>query len=62
MSNMQAALRDRPLLRFVFYTVCFGVGVLVFYIASGEDVPLLWVGIAGVVFASLKTLINRFRA
>ena len=62
MSKMQAALRDRPLQRFAFYTVFFGLGMLVFYVASGEGNALLWAGIAGVVFASIMTVVNRFRA
>jgi uncharacterized membrane protein len=61
MSRMQAALRDRPLARFAFYAVFFGVGMLVFYVVSGENDPLLWAGIAGLAFAALMTAINRFR-
>ena len=61
MSRMQVALRDRPLVRFAFYAVFFGVGMLVFYLASGYDTPLLWAGIAGLAYASRMAVFNRFR-
>jgi hypothetical protein len=61
MSRMQAALRDRPLVRFVFYAVFFGVGMLVFYLVSEDDDPLLWAGIAGLAYATLMAVFNRFR-
>ena len=61
MSRMQAALRDRPLARFVFYAAFYGVGMAVFYVVSGESDPLLWAGIAGLLFAAAMTAINRFR-
>jgi len=62
MSRIQAALRDHAVLRFAFYGAFFGVGMLVFYVASGYDNPLLWAGVAGLLYASLMTIINRFRA
>ena len=62
MSRFQAALRDHALLRFAFYAAFFGVGMLVFFIASGDANPLLWAGIAGLLYASLMTIWNRFRA